>query len=205
MRLLSRLQDKRDAIAAVSELVDEVERETQLQPLVPLLNQAAFLSHAYVVLVWLRERMSGQIDYLDLGELDLPDVVSVLEHGEIDRGKKSCPTDMSQPKQILRTLRNAISHGRFSLAMMIVGSSQTRTRTRTREFASASAGTTSAGFATPRCSATRRSSTQTKSQKHTTGTGGAGRRVSPTLGRWRGGATRQLLGTARVALCSWEP
>ncbi|MBX3246123.1 MAG: hypothetical protein KF901_02960 [Myxococcales bacterium] len=119
MRLLSRLQDERAPGGGLDAFIRDLENDNALSSPVPLMNQATFLSHAYIVLVWLRERMVADgvdVDELELG-LDVGSQVKVIKH---DAGRRKdgseVKRDLSKPGQVMRTLRNAVGHGRVAFS-----------------------------------------------------------------------------------------
>ena len=117
MRLLSRLEDERKAGGGVDAFIGDLERDNALTSPVRLMNQATFLSHAYIVLVWLRERMLADnvdVDGLEF-TLDITRQIRVVTHNAGKRKDGSeVKRDLSQPGQVMRTLRNAIGHGRVA-------------------------------------------------------------------------------------------
>ena len=114
MRLLSRAQDERGRIPDMERLVASVAKDNALDADVPLLHQASILSHAFIIVVWLRERLLA--DGLNPDQLDIGvDSARVLEHqpGARKNGDE-VRRDLSRPAQVIRTIRNAIAHGRVA-------------------------------------------------------------------------------------------
>lgn len=110
MRLLSEVEDASHWHKDIGNLKSEICRRNNISEPVCLLHQSSFLGHAYVCLVWLREcikrNKQDEEDYLKrLSEFDY----SPFE-------KVSGPRDVSDPIQILRLIRNAISHSRVTFS-----------------------------------------------------------------------------------------
>ena len=107
-RLLSELAGSSNP--AVARAVDVCAKKNGFQESVPLINQAVFLQMAYVCLVWLWEgvklekKESSLTNTLFDGEFNLP-AVSVWE------GQRK-----HEASEVLRLLRNAISHGRVHVS-----------------------------------------------------------------------------------------
>jgi len=77
----------------------------------PLLNQTSFLQFAYMSLVWLREVVVQELGEPDKAKIDewfKSCVKSVLEDGATHAVD---PSDTRTEMDLLRTLRNSISHG----------------------------------------------------------------------------------------------
>ncbi len=107
IRLLHDIQQARDTSCEVADLVKARLKMDQLRPPVSLLHQASFLQFAYVCLVWLWER--SKADHVE-------DEVVRRAKNRFEFasaiGTVTGPRDVSSAKDVLRLMRNAISHAR---------------------------------------------------------------------------------------------
>jgi hypothetical protein len=107
VRLLSDVEQARETSTDIAELVEARIRADELNSPVPLLHQASFLQFAYICLVWLWERAlaDGERAYVAEGVCRRFDVAPLLE-------KKTGPRGVTSAADVLRLVRNAISHAR---------------------------------------------------------------------------------------------
>jgi len=117
VRMLNELENARggDAGNQVERLVGDVATKSGESATVPLLNQTSFLSHAYMSLVWLHEVVKQEVDGTAAQVIEswFTDCVDeVLADGGVHVPECGVKTRQVKRKknELLRTLRNAISH-----------------------------------------------------------------------------------------------
>ena len=113
MRLLSEMQDAVGNCAELAEVIEDCTKRNGMTPPVPLLHQAAFLGHAYICLVWLREVVMASSNE----EFKKKYFDRISSSYDFDKWIRKCegPRKLVKARDYIRLVRNAISHGRVTV------------------------------------------------------------------------------------------
>ena len=118
--LLSEIQDLRKTNEELDALIDQVRKDIGLDKIDSLVNQAPFLEHAYICLVWLREvvmETSGKVHRKEqhdfVNSTILPSVQSRFDFSDIS--KLNGPRKLSNNGDKLILIRNGISHSKVEI------------------------------------------------------------------------------------------
>lgn len=107
VRLLNDIENARSTSAEICDLVKARAGKDGIRLPVSLLHQATFLQFAYVCLVWLWERARADQINNELVEI----AEESFDFKEIMKTARG-PRDVNSASEVLRLLRNAISHAR---------------------------------------------------------------------------------------------
>ena len=107
VRLLNEFENARLRSKEIDELIEARAASDGIARPISLMSQAVFLQFAYVCMVWLWE-----IAKAERSETEIVDLVQQKFHFDPVIGKVKGERNVTEPKDFIRLVRNAISHAR---------------------------------------------------------------------------------------------